>query len=109
MDPVDFSNVAIEAIYQELGSYIVQAIGDDWQTAILYAEIEDEDSGLLYGRYTTESSKDFSLSFDADYTVYLAFEELRERFQKPGHALWKKAEFTLYRNGKFALNFEYPD
>ena len=109
MDPVDFSNVPIETIYQELGSYIVRTIDDEWQSAILYAEIEDDDSGLIYGRYTTQTSQDFSLSFDADYTIYVAFDELRQRLQKPSFTPWTKAEFTLHRNGKFDLNFEYPD
>ena len=109
MDGVDFSNVPLETIYQEIGNYILQTIADEWQTAVLSAEIEDEDSGLLYGRYTTKTSQDFSLSFDADFTIYLAFNELRQRIQKPGHAPWKKAEFTLHRTGKFDLNFAYPD
>lgn len=109
MDLVDFSNIPLETIYQEIGNYIIQTIEDEWQTAILSAEIEDDDSGLLFGRYTTKTSQDFSLSFDADYTIYLAFNELRQRIQKSGYAPWTKAEFTLHRNGKFDLNFVYPD
>ncbi|MBX3010475.1 MAG: DUF600 family protein [Caldilineaceae bacterium] len=109
MDSIDFSNATLEAIYQAIGNYIAHAIQEEWQSAILFVEIDDDESGLLYGRYITKTSQDYSLSFDTDYILYLAFNELRQRIQKPGYAAWTKASFTLHRNGKFDIDFKYPD
>ena len=109
MDFDDLSDVPIEEIYREMGNFIVRATDDEWSSAILYAEIEEDDNGLTYGRYNTETVSDYSLNFDTDYTVYFAFDELRTRLHKPGQAPWTKARFILQRTGKFDLEFDYPD
>lgn len=109
MDDFDLSGVPIEEIYQAIGNFIVRSIDDDWETATIYAEIESDDNGLTYGRYTTKESTDESLFFRAGASMYFAFDELRKRMRKPGTAPWTKARFVLQRDGKFDLQFEYPD
>ncbi|MCS7092529.1 MAG: hypothetical protein NZM26_04205, partial [Patescibacteria group bacterium] len=80
IDFLDLTCVPIEAIYQEIGRLVFESIGNkDWITAKVFAEIEDNSSGTTYGRYTTKESSDYSLSFDTDYRMYLAFDEIRER------------------------------
>lgn len=109
MDDFDLSGVPVEEIYQAIGNFIVRSINDDWETATIYAEIDSDDSGTTYGRYTTKESTDESLFFRTDSRMYFAFDELRVRMRKSGEATWTKAKFVLQRDGKFDLQFEYPD
>jgi hypothetical protein len=97
----------IEQIYQLLGNAVVNSIREPWETASLYAEIEAEDSGLIYGRYKTADTSDESCTFDSDEDVYFAFNELRHRLQRDGAEPWTLAHFALRSNGSFDLSFEY--
>jgi hypothetical protein len=109
MDVFDLSDVPVEALVQELGNIIVRSVADDWETASLYAEIEDDEGGAIYGRYTTRESTDESLVFDAGSEAYLIFDELRRRMEKPGAPRWTAARFTVKRDGDFNLDVSYPD
>jgi hypothetical protein len=109
MDVFDLSGVPVDALVQELGNMIVQSVQEDWETASLYAEIEDDEGGAIYGRYTTRDSTDESLMFDTGSEAYLIFEELRRRMEKPGAPMWTVARFTVKRDGSFNLDVSYPD
>ncbi|MCB9126840.1 MAG: DUF600 family protein [Ardenticatenales bacterium] len=112
---IDFNQVerySKEEIYEAIGLMIGEAIiaeGDDWQTAILVAEIEDELSGLTYGRYTTKIEQEHQKSFSTGYHTYVLFNELRRRMKQPDQPAWNKATFRLQPNGEFECSFSYPD
>jgi hypothetical protein len=109
MDFFDLTDTPTERIYQAMGQFIVDAIPEEWLSATAYAEIEEDDNGLTYGRYVPAAAPESIRDFDAAAELYLAFDELRRRFRKPGYAPWSKAQFTLQRNGHFDLDFTYPD
>lgn len=107
MDVYSLHDVPIEDLYQAIGEFIFNAIPEEWESASLYAEIEDDDSGTTYGRYKTAATADESLSFDTDYRIYLIFDELRRRTRQPNQPAWTLARFALRRDGSFDLSFEY--
>ncbi len=109
MDYFDFSDAPIEAIYQAMGQHIAAGIPAAWFSATAHAKIEEDDNGLTYGTYVPAVTPDSIRYFDPATELYLAFEELRRRFRKPGYAPWIKAQFTLQRTGHFDLDFTYPD
>jgi len=109
MDFYKLTNEPIEAIYQIMGSLVAETITDDWKSATVYAEINEDDNGLTYGRYVPTAAPDTLRSFKTGYRWYFIFDELRRRFHKPGHAPWVKARFMLYPDGHFDLDFTYPD
>ena len=112
---IDFNQVerySKEEIYEAIGLMIGEAIiaeGDDWQTAILVAEIEDELSGLTYGRYTIKTEQEHQKSFSTGYHTYVLFNELRRRMKQPDQLAWNKATFRLAPDGPFECTFSYPD
>lgn len=109
MDFFDLTDTPTEEIYRAMGQFIVDAIPEEWLSATAYAEIEEDDNGLTYGRYVPAAAPDHQRDFEADYRFYLLFDELRLRTRKPGRAPWIKARFTLQRDGRFDLDFTYPD
>ena len=109
MDFYDLTDASVEQLYQALGQFVVDAIPEGWLSATACAEIEEDDNGLTYGRYIPAATPATERSFKTGYRWYFAFDELRRRFHKPGHAPWVKARFTLYQNGHFDLDFTYPD
>lgn len=109
MDFFDLTDTPTEQIYQAIGQFIVDAIPEAWLSATAHAEIEEDDNGLTYGTYVPAATPDDIRYFDPASELYLAFDELRRRFRKPGYAPWIKAQFTLQPTGHFDLNFIYPD
>lgn len=109
MDEHELSAMPVDEIYRRIADFIVRAIDGEWVTATLYAEIREDDHGKTYGRYTTQQVTDESLYFRTDYTMYLAFDELRRRMRKAGEPPWTQAAFVLRRDGKFDVQLRYPD
>lgn len=105
----DLKNLTTEKLYELIGELIINAIDDDnWITARVFVEIEDNESGLTFGRYITTKPADPPLNFDTDYRMYLVFDEIRKRMVTEGKDAWVKAIFTLEKTGKFDIKFEYP-
>jgi hypothetical protein len=108
MNWFDLSEASVEDLHHAIGDFIMQAVGDDWQTATIVAVIEADDNGRTSGRSTT-GPDGTQATFEADHRMYLAFDELRRRMRTPDEQPWTKATFSLERSGKFDLEFEYPD
>lgn len=94
-----------EDVYQQIADLIHQSIPEDWEEAWAYAEME-EASGLTYGRYRKQGAKE-TCSFQTGHQFYHLFDTLRTNLKKPGFDQWTKAKFSLQRNGKFHVDFEY--
>ncbi len=101
MYPVD-NQMEIEEIYSEIGN----SINDDWEKAIIEAEIED-DNGELYRKYINKSGSEGQ--FESEFTTYKLFKELRNYFENTKGGKWDKAIFTLESSGKFDIEFEYNE
>jgi len=101
----------IEQLYHQLADCITQSIPDKWSEAWLCAEFED-DNGLTYGRYRRNDSSGI-LSFNVDddlyEEMYFSFEQLRDQLKKASGEAWKRAKFTLKRDGSFNIDFEYEN
>lgn len=105
---MDDATLSVEELYHQIARHIMRAIEGPWTTATLYAEIEEEDNGLFYGRYKeTEQAREEKF-FDPHFEVLDLFVALRQQLHKPGTAPWQKASFTLDRSGRFTLDFIYP-
>lgn len=105
----DLTDTPTEEIYQVIGHFIADAIPEAWLSATVYAEIEEEDHGLTFGVYVPAVAPDSIRDFAAGAELYLAFDELRRRLRKPGQVPWVKAQFTVQRDGRFDLEFTYPE
>lgn len=99
----------ITAVATMMSDYIEVAIDDEWTEAILVAVIEDDESGLTYGRYKTAESPDAWRCFDTDYTIYFAFDAIRMRMRELLGEAWEREQFTLQPNGVYSLSFGYRD
>lgn len=110
MDEAQISQMSEEQIYQFIGTTMAEAIPtDDWLTAELIAEIEEDDNGLLSGSYWLNTNSAQRDSFRANVTLYFAMDELRNRMQRSGQQPWMRAKFILQRSGRFDLELTYPD
>lgn len=109
MDFFDLTDTPTEDIYQAIGQFIADAIPEAWLSATAHAEIEEDDHGLTFGIYVLAVAPDSVRDFAAGAELYLAFDELRRRLRKPGHAPWVKAQFELQPDGHFDLEFTYPE
>ncbi|MGH7559692.1 MAG: immunity protein YezG family protein [Gemmatimonadales bacterium] len=99
---------AVEQIYHTLGNYVVRAIPDDWAVAWVIAEIEDEHSGITFGRYKKTLEPNQRLyNFHTDRTVYAAFDQMRGLLRTEGKDPWTRAIFTLLPSGRFRIELEY--
>jgi hypothetical protein len=105
----DLSGVPDAMLYQKVQDGIAEAAGDSWRKAALYAEISEDDYGLVYGRAYPSSATSAPISFETDYRMYLLLDEVRTRMHKPGQDPWVKVTCILHRDGAFDLEFEYPD
>lgn len=100
--------LSVEEIYHAIALHMARAINGPWATATLYAEIEEEDNGLFYGRYRETEGAQEEKFFDPHYEVLDLFVALRQQLHRPGTEPWQKATFTLDRSGQFTLDFDYP-
>lgn len=103
----ELATMPIEAIYQYLGGAVVGGIDGAWETASIYAEIEDDQGGMIYGRYKTATDEAETRSFEPADEVYYAFDELRRRMRRPDAEPWTTAHFMVSRSGAFDLRFGY--
>jgi hypothetical protein len=108
MQPANQHEARIDVLFDMVRNYIEQAIDDDWAEAILVAVIEDDASGLTYGRYQRPGAPDQQHCFDTDYRMYFAFDELRQRQRALTGRLWQRAEYTVSRNGESYVELFYP-
>lgn len=68
----------IEALYQQIGQYIRDAIAEDWALAWVYMEVGIEESGTTWGRYkTVPGPTDDVKNFWTDHRLYELFSALR--------------------------------
>ena len=58
MDFFDLTDTPTEQIYQAIGQSIVNAIPEEWLSAMAHAEIEEDDHGLTYGTYVPAVTPD---------------------------------------------------
>ena len=99
---------AAEEVYRDLGQPVAGSVGEDWESAWLVAEIEDGESGDVYGLYKYFQAGDARAGqFDPDYDAYPLFERLRELTKHPDHGPWNRAVFKLTRDLRFSVGFSY--
>jgi len=110
MDEDVFAAMSDDTLFQSIGAAIVSVISaEDWLTAEITAEIEEDDNGVLYGSYATITSPDRLEDIEIIFELYNAMNELRNRMQRSEHRSWIKATFVLQNTGQFDLKFIYPN
>lgn len=104
-----FDDLSIEQLYSVIAYETMPNLPDGWQEAKVFAEIEDDDNGLIHGSFTDVRGETQWIDFESAHRIYYAFDRIRELVHKPGEAKWTKAVFTLQNSGQFTLNFSYPE
>lgn len=99
-------NESTETLHEFLEEYIRQSIDESWSKAELTAEIQDEQSGLTYGRYLTDGSVPKERCFGTDYRIYFIFDALRQQMSKESGHSWTKATATLIAEQSIIFSFE---
>ena len=95
----------IDEIYQKIAQDIVNAIDNEWKTAVMSVELL-KDAANYKCRYLN-SLNDKEEAFDPDPFSLDDFEELHEIMNAEGQHDWNRAVFTLYPDGKFNIDFKY--
>lgn len=108
MQSADQNEATTDVLFNMVWEYIQQVIEDDWAEAVLVAVIEDDQSGLTYGRYARPGESDRQHSFDTDYRMYFVFDALRLNLRELTGKLWCQAEYTVQRNGQAHVELMYP-
>ena len=99
---------SVEELYHILGEQVIKSIPEQWLEAWIEAEMED-DNGILTGAYIPKNNPEKINYFDPGYRAFLAFDELRSRFESEIGQPWSKAVFRLNSKNQFSLDFEYDD
>lgn len=93
----------IDAIYKNIGQNIFNEMTENWDKAIIHAELHG-DAGKFNGEYIDNGiTKYFEVYDDA----LDDFEELNKITTEGGKNKWNRASFTLLNTGKFNIDFEW--
>jgi hypothetical protein len=101
---IDFS-VTVDDLYLDIAQDIMDSIDDDWCSAIVVFNRE-EDSGEFECSYKVEGSDD-DHDFAVTFKSFQAFEELHKITTKYRHEAWNKAVFTIQITGEFTIDFDF--
>ncbi|WP_394146626.1 immunity protein YezG family protein [Vibrio atypicus] len=96
---------SIDALYLEIAQRIVNAIGDEWEKAVINFQYFG-DAGEYTGRYYKTDADD-EHHFKVGYQSYKAFKSIHKISTENGSNIWNRARFTLYPSGKFNIEFEW--
>ena len=93
-----------EDIYLDIGNLIVEAIDEDWKSAVLYIEFFG-DSVELEERY--EDDKLAFKDFKAHHSILDLLKELNSIINPDGSKPWNRAKFYLEPDGEFNMEFAW--
>ncbi|AKL98211.1 immunity protein YezG family protein [Endomicrobium proavitum] len=112
----------IEALYQKIGSAVSAMIPEKWQRVMLYAEVEEDRSTVIFYYYTDENNKPvYSLDIedfpgiDKQYINSLYddlmeyIRSLWEEFRTQKQQVWSSLTMQLFNVGKFNIYFDYSE
>lgn len=109
MQPSNRNEGVIDRIVEEIYDYVRRTVADRWTRVVLFAVIEDDESGLTYGRYRKVDSPEIWRSFDTDYTFYFFFDTIRQHMRQDFDKTWDRARLTFLPSGVYDLSFEYSN
>ncbi|MFK3873775.1 DUF600 domain-containing protein [Pseudoalteromonas rhizosphaerae] len=95
----------ITNIPQQLGQYLYQQINEPWLKAQLILNCEDENVLECKAHYQTADDSSEQPITVTDEIVNL-FKQVFDKATKQQPENWKRAIFTINRQGQFNLNFE---
>jgi hypothetical protein len=97
----------IETFYQRIAESMIEAIPEEWSSAVFEAIFFPEGSTYEaeYVRKADGKARSFSPADDGDK----AFRQLRKKFKDAGKPLWGKARFEMRPDGTFNMNWVYDD
>lgn len=99
-------NPQIEALYEQIGQNLATSIKESFQTAWIYAEVQDGVSSVgLFYRTQNEAVKYQIRDPKLDDLVY----QLWVSWKEATGDCWNRATYTLNADGKFAIDYDYDD
>ena len=110
--PAQTASQAETEVVSRIAGCLVQGLPEDWQRIHMIVELAEPGAGTGDVRYLVARAG--SADFVEPYlpcdtrTPALILLEAREQ-QTPERRGWTGARIVLYRNGKFQLNYDYPD
>lgn len=103
----DFSE---DELYHLIGRSLLRSLPNGWQNVVLFFEFIDEDVWKRSAIVNSGRDGETYISLRTSGTeMNDAFLELARRMEEAGHGKWQKATFTMSRDGKFNIDFSYPE
>lgn len=96
---------SVDEIYQKIAQDIVNAIDDEWKSAVMSVELL-KGAANFKCRYLKGINNE-EQAFDPDPFSLDDFEELHDIMTAEGQHNWNRATFTLYSDGNFDIDFKY--
>lgn len=96
----------IETIYEDIASFIVRSILEDWSTAWITVDVTDENVYVVEGWYQISGDME-QHSFQVHCSIAMLFSDLRKRIKRDDTNAWHQARLKLERDGGFRLEFTY--
>lgn len=95
-------------MYKVIGQTAAAAAPPGWTRLWIVAEIESDNGQCLFDYESlTEKRTWFTPSTTDQYSIYRAFQSIREAMLAANQAQWRSATFSLEPNGKCNMHFEY--
>src|SRR5690606_38385166 len=91
-------------LFQEIGKALHSNLEGEWKIAKIVFDLDPDPEGKLSAMKDGETT---SFSDDVVTSLKANLKTLRELTKKEGQNPWKKANFSITKEGKFDLNFEY--
>lgn len=106
----EYNEYSEEQLYHLIARTLMPSLPENWQTVSLHFEFIDEDVYERSATVDTGDGTEISISLRrSGIEMYDAFIEIARRMEEAGHGKWQSAIFTMDRNGKFNINFTYPE
>ncbi|MCF2902728.1 antitoxin YezG family protein [Pseudoalteromonas sp. OFAV1] len=98
--------MTIDDIYAKIAHNISNTIENDWAVASIDCELS-EGAGRFKCVYKEDNDSVVDYDFDISFKTFEAFENLHKITTERGENNWNRAKFTLYRTGKFNVDFAW--
>lgn len=100
----------IDQLYQQIAERMADKLPQDWKQAWVTATVEEDHAKADYDYRNSRGEETwFDPGFGANGDIAAALIRMRRLMIEAGQPAWSQVRFTLSRDGKFHLDFGYPD
>ncbi|WP_252180146.1 hypothetical protein [Endozoicomonas sp. 4G] len=100
--------MTIDDLYQSIADNITANVTEDWNTAHITAERTGDDALSLEGGYDKGEGVFTPFKFrNFDRRIIVDFHQLHKITTEGGSNRWNRARYTLHRDGKISIDFQW--